>query len=155
VCNRAAARRWYENNKERVAANVLAWQEAHPEKVLVSKRKWYAKHPDASREQLNAWRKKNPEKARLQVQRRLSVLAGVVCTLTPEEWLDILEYFGHACAYCLRTDLSLTQEHVVPISRGGGTTAENIVPACGSCNSKKGHRWVFFMVGASSARSAA
>ena len=30
-----------------------------------------------------------------------------------------------------------TRDHVIPISKGGNNTKENIVPACGSCNSKK------------------
>jgi 5-methylcytosine-specific restriction endonuclease McrA len=34
----------------------------------------------------------------------------------------------------------LTVDHVLPRSRGGGTTWENCVAACYSCNSKKGCR---------------
>lgn len=34
---------------------------------------------------------------------------------------------------------SYTIEHVWPISFGGDTTIENLLPACGSCNSKRGH----------------
>lgn len=69
-------------------------------------------------------------------------------TLTESEWHGILEYFGHACAYCLRTDRPLTQEHVIPVSRGGGYTADNIVPACGPCNSCKRDRPVWAMANA-------
>jgi 5-methylcytosine-specific restriction endonuclease McrA len=46
----------------------------------------------------------------------------------------------------LRTGLKLTQEHVIPVSRGGGTTAENIVPACGKCNSSKKDRGILVML---------
>ena len=34
----------------------------------------------------------------------------------------------------------LTQDHVIPLSKGGQHIKENIVPACPSCNSKKGNR---------------
>ena len=30
-----------------------------------------------------------------------------------------------------------TKDHVIPISKGGHNTKENIVPACQSCNNKK------------------
>ena len=46
------------------------------------------------------------------------------------------------CQYCAEEFESekLTFDHVHPVSRGGGTTWENIVAACHSCNRKKGGR---------------
>jgi 5-methylcytosine-specific restriction endonuclease McrA len=43
------------------------------------------------------------------------------------------------CYYC-QIPISreqVTMDHVVPISRGGRSTAGNLVPACKSCNEKK------------------
>jgi 5-methylcytosine-specific restriction endonuclease McrA len=47
-----------------------------------------------------------------------------------------------ACQYCGEPFPSheLTFDHVVPRSRGGRTTWENVVTACGSCNLLKGNR---------------
>ena len=47
---------------------------------------------------------------------------------------------GHRCQYCGRPDLSLTVDHIVPVSRGGEDTWENLVCACVACNNKKGDR---------------
>ena len=44
-----------------------------------------------------------------------------------------------ACQYCGRGG-DLTFDHVIPRSRGGRTTWENIVTACAPCNLKKGGR---------------
>ncbi|MEM6596319.1 MAG: HNH endonuclease [Pseudomonadota bacterium] len=44
---------------------------------------------------------------------------------------------GFSCQYCGATG-DLTFDHVVPRSRGGTTTWENVVAACGKCNLKKG-----------------
>ena len=44
---------------------------------------------------------------------------------------------GFACAYCGSGD-DLTFDHLIPRSRGGRTTWDNIVTACSSCNLKKG-----------------
>jgi len=49
---------------------------------------------------------------------------------------------GFGCQYCgdrLPTH-DLTFDHVVPRSRGGRTTWENVVTACGDCNLRKGSR---------------
>ncbi|WP_293904812.1 HNH endonuclease [Phenylobacterium sp.] len=46
---------------------------------------------------------------------------------------------GFTCQYCTRGD-DLTFDHVIPRSRGGRTTWENIVTACARCNLAKGGR---------------
>jgi 5-methylcytosine-specific restriction endonuclease McrA len=43
------------------------------------------------------------------------------------------------CYYCggkFKAD-ELTMDHLVPVIRGGKSTAGNVVPACKECNSKK------------------
>jgi 5-methylcytosine-specific restriction endonuclease McrA len=62
---------------------------------------------------------------------------SVVNPVTAEAWKIVLAKFDHRCAYCGRGDMSLTRDHVVPLSRGGTHDAENIVPACKPCNSSK------------------
>ncbi len=46
---------------------------------------------------------------------------------------------GFECQYCGSSE-DLTFDHVVPRSRGGRTTWENITTACGPCNLRKGGR---------------
>jgi len=46
---------------------------------------------------------------------------------------------GFACQYC-GSPSDLTFDHVVPRSRGGRTTWDNIVAACSPCNLRKGGR---------------
>lgn len=47
---------------------------------------------------------------------------------------------GHKCAYCGRGDLPLTIDHVIPKSKGGDESWDNLVAACLPCNNKKGDR---------------
>lgn len=64
-------------------------------------------------------------------------------TLTAGEWQGILDYYGNACVYCgicFSSEVPPTQDHVIPISRGGHNILENVVPACRPCNSRKGNR---------------
>jgi 5-methylcytosine-specific restriction endonuclease McrA len=73
---------------------------------------------------------------RVQAQKHRAKKAGALATLTIAEWLQTLETFHHLCAYCQATPYEV-MEHYVPIARGGGTTAENCIPACTKCNAEK------------------
>ena len=44
------------------------------------------------------------------------------------------------CHYCGKKfpQRELTMDHIVPLARGGKTTAGNVVPCCRSCNKSKG-----------------
>ncbi len=53
---------------------------------------------------------------------------------------NILERDRHSCQYCRYKGEQLTLDHVIPRSRGGGDTWENLVTACVRCNVKKGNR---------------
>lgn len=53
---------------------------------------------------------------------------------------NILRRDTHKCMYCLRSDLPLTIDHVIPKSKGGDDSWENLVAACTRCNNKKGDR---------------
>ena len=56
--------------------------------------------------------------------------------LTPAQWAAIQLVWG-CCAYCGATGAALQRDCVLPISRGGRYTLENVVPACRSCNASK------------------
>ena len=70
---------------------------------------------------------------------------GVPDTLTEAEWHSKVKSLGFRCQICGGTCTlerkqpnSLSLEHGVPCSRGGGNTIENAVPACLACNRMKG-----------------
>ena len=51
----------------------------------------------------------------------------------------VFERDNHTCQYCGATE-RLSLDHIVPWSRGGKDSADNLVTACRSCNSKKNAR---------------
>lgn len=52
---------------------------------------------------------------------------------------NVLRRDGHQCQYC-ESRGRLTIDHVVPKSRGGLDTWDNLVAACVPCNHRKGNR---------------
>lgn len=69
-------------------------------------------------------------------RRRARRVAASGSDLTAAQWHAILEAWAR-CAYCGGEGAGLQRDCVLPISRGGRYTLENVVPACRSCNTSK------------------
>ena len=52
----------------------------------------------------------------------------------------VFERDGRVCVYCGKSIGTLTCDHVVPVSRGGSSTLDNLVTACLACNVAKATR---------------
>jgi 5-methylcytosine-specific restriction endonuclease McrA len=125
VVQKKYAAEYYEKNKDYVKSKVKAYQENNREKTKVYKMK-------------------------NRLFRREAMLKSEL-KFTPVDWLNCLNSFNNECAYCGSIG-NLTQEHVVPIIKGGTHDPCNIVPACNSCNTSKNskdleewyHKQIFF-----------
>jgi 5-methylcytosine-specific restriction endonuclease McrA len=58
---------------------------------------------------------------------------------TEMDWNQVKAIYKERCAYCGKRT-KLTMDHIVPLVNGGFHGSPNIVPACRSCNSRKGVR---------------
>jgi hypothetical protein len=66
-------------------------------------------------------------------------IAYRLASLRPSRHL-VFKRDKHTCQYCGRRAGPLTLDHVMPASRGGEDTWENLVAACGACNQFKANR---------------
>lgn len=71
--------------------------------------------------------------------KRKSTIDSLEFSFTKEQWEECKSYFDNKCCYCGK-ELPLSQDHFIPLSKGGEYTHNNIIPACKSCNSSKGNR---------------
>jgi 5-methylcytosine-specific restriction endonuclease McrA len=71
---------------------------------------------------------------------RLSVFVRVPFKKIILSRKNVLRRDGHRCQYCGRSDIPLTVDHVLPISRGGEDAWDNLICACVKCNNTKGDR---------------
>jgi len=69
-------------------------------------------------------------------RRRKRRLGAKVQDLTVEQWSALCDRWG-GCAYCGAVGVALQKDCVLPISRGGRYTVDNVVPACRACNTSK------------------
>ena len=59
---------------------------------------------------------------------------------THAEWQALCALYDYTCLCCGKQepDITLTTDHVVPVSKGGSNAIENIQPLCTDCNNHKG-----------------
>jgi|GEM_PF-400172 len=64
------------------------------------------------------------------------ILASAVTRLQRKR---ILDRDGHECQHCAATE-ALCIDHVIPVSRGGDSSDDNLQILCSACNTKKGNK---------------
>jgi len=75
---------------------------------------------------------------------RYARMKETINTITWLEWMDILKLHKYKCAYCgvkFTLDNIPIKDHVIPISKSGTNSKDNIVPACKECNMEKGDKY--------------
>jgi 5-methylcytosine-specific restriction endonuclease McrA len=134
------------------------YHEAHREKKIARAKKHYDEHTEARKRYISEWIKRNPDKHRGYMKRWESENhAAVVAksrrghhnrkvrvkaaegSWTLQEWQALLDQYDHRCLACNKQEpeIKLTMDHVIPLSKGGSNSIDNIQPLCVSCNSKK------------------
>lgn len=131
--------KYREKNRKKLSECTAEYRKNNPE----CQHKWREENPEYMNKYMRKWNKTEKGKANSQRNgfKKRNRMKNVINTLTFQEWLDILKKYKYSCFYCGKEfdlfDLP-TRDHIVPIIKGGDNTKENVVPACRSCNSKKG-----------------
>lgn len=111
---------WVAENRESVRAAARRYARANPEKVQARRRKWGREHPLEIRDYCGQYR-----------ARKKSTSDGTV------NYKKILEEFGMVCHICngdIADKADLHFDHVIPLSRGGRHTFDNVRPSHAHCN---------------------
>lgn len=131
----------YALDRERHIEKAVAWNKANPEKVATNMRKCRELRPEYYYEYNKEWRLRNKESVRLHDKKKHAKRRAAINSspekITRAQWELIKSKQGYRCFYCSKKPDKLTKDHIVPLSKGGNHSAQNIIAACNSCNTRK------------------
>lgn len=96
----------------------------------------------------NRWRQNNQERMNFYSRIRRYLKKNAEGFHTFREWELLKKRYDYMCFYCKRKEpeIKLTEDHIVPLSKGGSNNIENIQPLCGRCNSRKHTKIINFII---------
>lgn len=141
TANRERKRRQRVLHGAEIYAKRRAVEALNPEESREKARRWYMKGIEKKRARERAWQKAHPIAFKIKAAKYRARKAGNGGAHTAAEWLALCWGSHWRCAYCGAgplADRRATQDHKIPIARGGSDDIENIAVSCGFCNSRKG-----------------
>lgn len=141
----AESRQWYWENRERALQRQAIWRRENPGTIREAGRRWTLANHDRRTAYDVAWRAANRDKGREHKRKRRARKHDAAGQHSTAQWLARVEFHGWLCFYCgvgLMPE-TLTQDHAIPLSRGGSDWPANLLPACMGCNQSKHTKTVF------------
>lgn len=135
---------WYKRVKsdpEKAAVHCAvqdAWRQRNKEKISQIMANYRLRHLDKIKAKVRAY-------AKVYVTRRRARKLAAKGDFKRTQWQARYDFYGGRCAYCqcaVAFD-AVHVDHVIALAKGGSNWPANLVPACASCNKRKGvSRWV-------------
>jgi 5-methylcytosine-specific restriction endonuclease McrA len=134
--------RHYEENKERYKGNSIRWKAQNREKVQQYKKDWKERHPDRVTESRARYNQEHRETTIAWTRRRRARQAEVAVGEVDHK--RIWKRDRGLCYLCGRSVAKndVHYDHVIPLSRGGTHSEDNIRVTHARCNLKKGVKLV-------------
>ena len=137
--------KYRDKNKEQLKEYEKKYRETFPEKQVYRHKKYYEENSEKEKERVRRYAQTPIGKitnTRIRHRRR-ALSKDTPCTLTLIQWEKILESQSNKCSICGKRfckSIPPTKDHIIPVSKGGGLTFENVQALCRSCNSSKNAR---------------
>ena len=150
--NYQKVKQWNKDNPEYMKSYQAEYYQENCDEISKRKAELYQENIDAERERKRVYHQLNPDTAHASSHRRRARLRSV----PSEPYLpsQVVELYGTDCHICSEPiDMSanrrpgqdewergLNIDHVIPLSKGGSNTLENVKPSHAQCNLSKGNR---------------
>jgi 5-methylcytosine-specific restriction endonuclease McrA len=152
-CEYASQKEYYKNNRETRRLTEKKYRAKNPEVFARRDRKYYLKHKEVLLEKNKIWKEQNPEQRKALGRRSQNIRRARKLNNGQEPYTEsqVINTYCTNCHICNTKinfkaprkvgisgwELGLHIDHVVPLSKGGPDSLQNVKPSHGKCNLEK------------------
>ena len=133
---------YYKNNQDKVLSYQKKYYETNIEKIKGRQREYILNNKEIVRKRKKKEYQKNKDKYRAARLRRKARVRMLEHNFTHSDRTKILNDFNDSCCLTGKGG-DIHMDHVLPLSKGGGTVVGNIIPLAGELNLSKNDRNLF------------
>ena len=127
---------WNIKNKKEINKDIK--ERRRNPKYKKKQQEWNKKWQNKNIDKVKFYRRKSQRKRDLNIKNNIG-------NHSFEQWQELKKKYAYCCASCGMQEpfikqwfIKLTEDHIIPLSKGGSNNIDNIQPLCIGCNSKKG-----------------
>lgn len=139
ICTKKYRHNYYMSDKETHKTNSRNYYARNNEKYRQFKREYHIVNRGKISKNKQAYYASNPDKIRNLNHKRRARLLGVESGPKPTRD-EMLKAQSGQCPDCGTTDGPWHVDHIMPISKGGNDTADNVRVICATCNRRKNNK---------------
>ncbi len=140
--------KWAKDNPERRKEQTAKYRDEHRLEIRAAANARYARlmatDPEAIRKQRRDYAK-TPKGRAIWYSAQNKRRRGVPYTAESIEWIASIDWSTELCTYCQSPATEI--DHILPITKGGDGSRQNLTPCCRTCNSRKGNRYLADFLG--------
>lgn len=139
-----ATRKYWETHSEEIKSKARERRQLDLEHYREIGRNSYERHAEERRRYSLEYYKLHPEKSVEASNRRRAQKLASGGSHTEEEWQSLKTFYNFKCLRCEKQEpeIKLTRDHVIPLTKGGSDSIDNVQPLCARCNSKKNNKHI-------------
>lgn len=132
-------------NEIKIKVKSAEYRRNNADLIRVKSQEYYLKNRNTILLRNKNYWKQNPDRKREYKIQRRALEYEAEGSHTTKEWELVKLLFDYRCAGCFRREpeITLTEDHKIPLSKGGTNYIDNIQPLCITCNSSKATRTWF------------